>query len=58
MDITDLFFIFFCVTAAYSEEEVNMWIAGLNWLMVDTQRAPAPQQIERSVNHSIFKNMP
>uniref|UniRef100_A0A3B3V494 1-phosphatidylinositol 4,5-bisphosphate phosphodiesterase gamma n=1 Tax=Poecilia latipinna TaxID=48699 RepID=A0A3B3V494_9TELE len=33
--------------AAYSEEEVNMWIAGLNWLMVDTQRAPAPQQIER-----------
>uniref|UniRef100_A0A8C9Y3P4 1-phosphatidylinositol 4,5-bisphosphate phosphodiesterase gamma n=1 Tax=Sander lucioperca TaxID=283035 RepID=A0A8C9Y3P4_SANLU len=33
--------------AAFSEEEVNMWITGLNWLMVDTQRAPAPQQIDR-----------
>uniref|UniRef100_A0A8D3E9N0 1-phosphatidylinositol 4,5-bisphosphate phosphodiesterase gamma n=1 Tax=Scophthalmus maximus TaxID=52904 RepID=A0A8D3E9N0_SCOMX len=28
-------------------EEVNMWVTGLNWLMVDTQRAPAPQQIDR-----------
>uniref|UniRef100_A0AAQ5ZAQ8 1-phosphatidylinositol 4,5-bisphosphate phosphodiesterase gamma n=1 Tax=Amphiprion ocellaris TaxID=80972 RepID=A0AAQ5ZAQ8_AMPOC len=26
--------------AAFSEEEVNMWITGLNWLMMDTQRAP------------------
>uniref|UniRef100_A0A669EFV9 1-phosphatidylinositol 4,5-bisphosphate phosphodiesterase gamma n=1 Tax=Oreochromis niloticus TaxID=8128 RepID=A0A669EFV9_ORENI len=33
--------------AAFSEEEVNMWITGLNWLMMDTQRAPAPQQIDR-----------
>ncbi|KAF6718643.1 1-phosphatidylinositol 4,5-bisphosphate phosphodiesterase gamma-1 [Oryzias melastigma] len=33
--------------AAYSEEEVNMWITGLNWMMMDTQRAPAPQQIDR-----------
>uniref|UniRef100_A0A3B4H5A8 1-phosphatidylinositol 4,5-bisphosphate phosphodiesterase gamma n=1 Tax=Pundamilia nyererei TaxID=303518 RepID=A0A3B4H5A8_9CICH len=33
--------------AAFSEEEVNMWISGLNWLMMDTQRAPAPQQIDR-----------
>ncbi|TKS75122.1 1-phosphatidylinositol 4,5-bisphosphate phosphodiesterase gamma-1 [Collichthys lucidus] len=33
--------------AAFSEEEVNMWITGLNWLMNDTQRAPAPQQIDR-----------
>uniref|UniRef100_A0A8C4FC22 Phosphoinositide phospholipase C n=1 Tax=Dicentrarchus labrax TaxID=13489 RepID=A0A8C4FC22_DICLA len=33
--------------AAFSEEEVNMWITGLNWLMTDTQRAPAPQQIDR-----------
>uniref|UniRef100_A0A8C3ADK7 1-phosphatidylinositol 4,5-bisphosphate phosphodiesterase gamma n=1 Tax=Cyclopterus lumpus TaxID=8103 RepID=A0A8C3ADK7_CYCLU len=32
--------------AAFSEEEVNMWITGLNWLMTDTQRAPAPQQID------------
>uniref|UniRef100_A0A8C7ZX49 1-phosphatidylinositol 4,5-bisphosphate phosphodiesterase gamma n=1 Tax=Oryzias sinensis TaxID=183150 RepID=A0A8C7ZX49_9TELE len=35
--------------AAYSEEEVNMWITGLNWMMMDTQRAPAPQQIDRCV---------
>uniref|UniRef100_A0A669DQ88 1-phosphatidylinositol 4,5-bisphosphate phosphodiesterase gamma n=1 Tax=Oreochromis niloticus TaxID=8128 RepID=A0A669DQ88_ORENI len=35
--------------AAFSEEEVNMWITGLNWLMMDTQRAPAPQQIDRFV---------
>ncbi|KAK7889873.1 hypothetical protein WMY93_025433 [Mugilogobius chulae] len=33
--------------AAFSEEEVNMWITGLNWLMSDTQRAPAPQQTDR-----------
>ncbi|XP_067086423.1 1-phosphatidylinositol 4,5-bisphosphate phosphodiesterase gamma-1-like isoform X2 [Osmerus mordax] len=33
--------------AAFSEEEVNMWITGLNWLMLDTQRASAPQQIDR-----------
>uniref|UniRef100_A0AAQ6AD54 1-phosphatidylinositol 4,5-bisphosphate phosphodiesterase gamma n=1 Tax=Amphiprion ocellaris TaxID=80972 RepID=A0AAQ6AD54_AMPOC len=33
--------------AAFSEEEVNMWITGLNWLMMDTQRAPAPQQTDR-----------
>ncbi|XP_068175043.1 1-phosphatidylinositol 4,5-bisphosphate phosphodiesterase gamma-1-like isoform X2 [Antennarius striatus] len=33
--------------AAFSEEEVNMWIAGLTWLMTDTQRAPAPLQIDR-----------
>ncbi|KAM6962657.1 1-phosphatidylinositol 4,5-bisphosphate phosphodiesterase gamma-1-like isoform 1-T1 [Aplochiton taeniatus] len=33
--------------AAFSEEEVNMWITGLNWLVMDTQRAPAPQQIDR-----------
>uniref|UniRef100_A0A8C5G4G5 Phosphoinositide phospholipase C n=1 Tax=Gouania willdenowi TaxID=441366 RepID=A0A8C5G4G5_GOUWI len=33
--------------AAFSEEEVNMWVTGLNWLMLDTQRAPAPQQTDR-----------
>uniref|UniRef100_A0A3Q3GHQ2 1-phosphatidylinositol 4,5-bisphosphate phosphodiesterase gamma n=1 Tax=Kryptolebias marmoratus TaxID=37003 RepID=A0A3Q3GHQ2_KRYMA len=33
--------------AAFSEEEVNMWVTGLNWLMMDTQRAPAPQQVDR-----------
>uniref|UniRef100_A0A7N8YRM7 1-phosphatidylinositol 4,5-bisphosphate phosphodiesterase gamma n=1 Tax=Mastacembelus armatus TaxID=205130 RepID=A0A7N8YRM7_9TELE len=35
--------------AAFSEEEVNMWVTGLNWLMIDTQRAPAPQQTDRCV---------
>ncbi|XP_069047232.1 1-phosphatidylinositol 4,5-bisphosphate phosphodiesterase gamma-1-like isoform X1 [Lepisosteus oculatus] len=33
--------------AAFSEEEVNMWLTGLNWLVMDTQRASAPYQIER-----------
>uniref|UniRef100_A0A8C6V3E2 1-phosphatidylinositol 4,5-bisphosphate phosphodiesterase gamma n=1 Tax=Neogobius melanostomus TaxID=47308 RepID=A0A8C6V3E2_9GOBI len=33
--------------AAFSEEEVNMWITGLNWLMADSQRPPAPQQTDR-----------
>ncbi|XP_010870757.2 1-phosphatidylinositol 4,5-bisphosphate phosphodiesterase gamma-1 isoform X1 [Esox lucius] len=33
--------------AAFSEEEVNMWITGLSWLMLDTQRASATQQIDR-----------
>ena len=27
-----------------------MWTTGLNWLMVDTQRAPSPQQIDRCVS--------
>uniref|UniRef100_A0A672ZHV1 1-phosphatidylinositol 4,5-bisphosphate phosphodiesterase gamma n=1 Tax=Sphaeramia orbicularis TaxID=375764 RepID=A0A672ZHV1_9TELE len=35
--------------AAFSEEEVNMWVTGLNWLMNDTQKAPAPQHIDRYV---------
>uniref|UniRef100_A0A8C7HL23 1-phosphatidylinositol 4,5-bisphosphate phosphodiesterase gamma n=1 Tax=Oncorhynchus kisutch TaxID=8019 RepID=A0A8C7HL23_ONCKI len=35
--------------AAFSEEEVNMWITGINWLMMDSQRASAPQQIDRYV---------
>ncbi|XP_019740106.1 1-phosphatidylinositol 4,5-bisphosphate phosphodiesterase gamma-1-like isoform X2 [Hippocampus comes] len=33
--------------AAFSEEEVHMWITGLNWLMSDTQRAAAPLQTDR-----------
>ncbi|XP_077441364.1 1-phosphatidylinositol 4,5-bisphosphate phosphodiesterase gamma-1-like isoform X3 [Vanacampus margaritifer] len=33
--------------AASSEEEVNTWMIGLNWLMADTQSAPAPLQTER-----------
>lgn len=38
-----------CVLAAFSEEEVNMWMTGLNWLMMDTQRAPIQQQTDRLV---------
>uniref|UniRef100_A0AAY5KUY4 1-phosphatidylinositol 4,5-bisphosphate phosphodiesterase gamma n=1 Tax=Esox lucius TaxID=8010 RepID=A0AAY5KUY4_ESOLU len=33
--------------AAFSEEEVNMWITGLSWLMLDTQRASATQWLRR-----------
>uniref|UniRef100_A0A8B9TDU7 1-phosphatidylinositol 4,5-bisphosphate phosphodiesterase gamma n=1 Tax=Anas platyrhynchos TaxID=8839 RepID=A0A8B9TDU7_ANAPL len=33
---------------ATSEEEVNMWIKGLNWLVADTLRAATPLQIERA----------
>ncbi|XP_051929496.1 1-phosphatidylinositol 4,5-bisphosphate phosphodiesterase gamma-1-like isoform X2 [Hippocampus zosterae] len=33
--------------AAFSEDEVHMWIAGLNWLMSDTRRAAAPLQTDR-----------
>uniref|UniRef100_A0A674BH07 Phosphoinositide phospholipase C n=1 Tax=Salmo trutta TaxID=8032 RepID=A0A674BH07_SALTR len=40
--------------AAFSEEEVNMWITGLNWLMMDTQRASAPQQIDSNVLLSLL----
>lgn len=32
---------------ATSEEEVNMWIKGLTWLMEDTLQAATPLQIER-----------
>ncbi|XP_072412440.1 1-phosphatidylinositol 4,5-bisphosphate phosphodiesterase gamma-1 [Chiloscyllium punctatum] len=33
--------------AATSEEEMNMWITGLNWLLTDTMKSPTPLQIER-----------
>lgn len=32
---------------ATSEDEVNMWIKGLTWLMDDTLQAATPLQIER-----------
>uniref|UniRef100_A0A8C9VE57 1-phosphatidylinositol 4,5-bisphosphate phosphodiesterase gamma n=1 Tax=Scleropages formosus TaxID=113540 RepID=A0A8C9VE57_SCLFO len=32
--------------AAFSEEEVTMWITGLNFLIADTQRSSAPQHID------------
>ncbi|MEE6509338.1 hypothetical protein FKM82_025677 [Ascaphus truei] len=33
--------------AAFSEEEVNLWISGLNWAVSDTQKSRGPLQIER-----------
>ncbi|XP_077389932.1 1-phosphatidylinositol 4,5-bisphosphate phosphodiesterase gamma-1-like isoform X2 [Festucalex cinctus] len=33
--------------AAFSADDVNMWMTGLNWLMTDTQSAPAPLQTDR-----------
>uniref|UniRef100_A0A8C5NJR1 Phosphoinositide phospholipase C n=2 Tax=Passeriformes TaxID=9126 RepID=A0A8C5NJR1_JUNHY len=32
--------------AAFCEEDINLWITGLNWLVADTQRAQTPLQIE------------
>ncbi|XP_058034768.1 1-phosphatidylinositol 4,5-bisphosphate phosphodiesterase gamma-1-like isoform X5 [Ahaetulla prasina] len=33
--------------AAFCEDDVTLWVAGLNWLVTDTQRSPTPLQIER-----------
>ncbi|CAL8271241.1 unnamed protein product, partial [Arctogadus glacialis] len=33
--------------AAFSEEEVTMWMSGLSWLVSNTQKAPLPQLIDR-----------
>ncbi|KAJ8278208.1 hypothetical protein GJAV_G00085080 [Gymnothorax javanicus] len=33
--------------AAFSEEEVNMWVTGLTWLITDTARSSAPQITDR-----------
>ncbi|XP_066572245.1 1-phosphatidylinositol 4,5-bisphosphate phosphodiesterase gamma-1 [Amia ocellicauda] len=33
--------------AAFSEEEVSLWLTGLTWLVTDTHRAPAPCLTER-----------
>lgn len=32
---------------AFCEEDINLWITGLNWLVADTQKAQTPLQIER-----------
>ncbi|KAE8576564.1 hypothetical protein XENTR_v10004244 [Xenopus tropicalis] len=39
---------------ATSEEEVNMWIKGLNWLLQDTLQAPTPLQIERWLRKQFY----
>ncbi|XP_058879020.1 1-phosphatidylinositol 4,5-bisphosphate phosphodiesterase gamma-1-like isoform X2 [Acipenser ruthenus] len=33
--------------AAFNEEEVTLWITGLTWLVMDSQKASAPYQIDR-----------
>uniref|UniRef100_A0A8C4N6U6 1-phosphatidylinositol 4,5-bisphosphate phosphodiesterase gamma n=1 Tax=Equus asinus asinus TaxID=83772 RepID=A0A8C4N6U6_EQUAS len=39
---------------ATSEEEVNMWIKGLTWLMEDTLQAATPLQIERWLRKQFY----
>ncbi|KAM3922485.1 1-phosphatidylinositol 4,5-bisphosphate phosphodiesterase gamma-1 isoform 2-T2 [Leptodactylus fuscus] len=39
---------------ATSEEEVNMWIKGLNWLLQDTLQATTPLQIERWLRKQFY----
>uniref|UniRef100_A0A2K6MSD9 1-phosphatidylinositol 4,5-bisphosphate phosphodiesterase gamma n=1 Tax=Rhinopithecus bieti TaxID=61621 RepID=A0A2K6MSD9_RHIBE len=39
---------------ATSEDEVNMWIKGLTWLMEDTLQAPTPLQIERWLRKQFY----
>ncbi|XP_034978886.1 1-phosphatidylinositol 4,5-bisphosphate phosphodiesterase gamma-1 isoform X1 [Zootoca vivipara] len=39
---------------ATSEEEVSMWIKGLNWLVADTLKAATPLQIERWLRKQFY----
>uniref|UniRef100_A0A8C5XQ82 Phosphoinositide phospholipase C n=1 Tax=Microcebus murinus TaxID=30608 RepID=A0A8C5XQ82_MICMU len=39
---------------ATSEDEVNMWIKGLSWLMEDTLQAATPLQIERWLRKQFY----
>ncbi|XP_074148737.1 1-phosphatidylinositol 4,5-bisphosphate phosphodiesterase gamma-1 isoform X1 [Sminthopsis crassicaudata] len=39
---------------ATSEDEVNMWIKGLNWLVTDTIQAATPLQIERWLRKQFY----
>ncbi|XP_055508151.1 1-phosphatidylinositol 4,5-bisphosphate phosphodiesterase gamma-1 [Leucoraja erinacea] len=40
--------------AATSEEEMSMWITGLNWLLTDTVKSPTPLQIERWLRKQFY----
>uniref|UniRef100_A0A4W3JJ45 1-phosphatidylinositol 4,5-bisphosphate phosphodiesterase gamma n=1 Tax=Callorhinchus milii TaxID=7868 RepID=A0A4W3JJ45_CALMI len=40
--------------AATSEDEMNMWISGLNWLLADTMKSPTPLQIERWLRKQFY----
>ncbi|XP_039207296.1 1-phosphatidylinositol 4,5-bisphosphate phosphodiesterase gamma-1 isoform X1 [Crotalus tigris] len=39
---------------ATSEDEVNMWVKGLNWLVADTLKAATPLQIERWLRKQFY----
>lgn len=39
---------------AMSEDEVSMWIKGLNWLVADTLKATTPLQIERWLRKQFY----
>ncbi|KAG7323805.1 hypothetical protein KOW79_013507 [Hemibagrus wyckioides] len=40
--------------AATSDEEMSMWVKGLNWLVADTLRSPTPLQIERWLRKQFY----
>uniref|UniRef100_A0A8C9XGT1 Phosphoinositide phospholipase C n=1 Tax=Sander lucioperca TaxID=283035 RepID=A0A8C9XGT1_SANLU len=40
--------------AATSDEEMTMWVKGLNWLVADTLKAPTPLQIERWLRKQFY----
>uniref|UniRef100_A0A3Q3B6R5 1-phosphatidylinositol 4,5-bisphosphate phosphodiesterase gamma n=1 Tax=Kryptolebias marmoratus TaxID=37003 RepID=A0A3Q3B6R5_KRYMA len=40
--------------AATTDEEVTMWVKGLNWLVADTLKSPTPLQIERWLRKQFY----
>ncbi|KAF6714554.1 1-phosphatidylinositol 4,5-bisphosphate phosphodiesterase gamma-1 [Oryzias melastigma] len=40
--------------AATSNEEMTMWVKGLNWLLADTLKSPTPLQIERWLRKQFY----
>uniref|UniRef100_A0A8C4F0L0 1-phosphatidylinositol 4,5-bisphosphate phosphodiesterase gamma n=1 Tax=Dicentrarchus labrax TaxID=13489 RepID=A0A8C4F0L0_DICLA len=40
--------------AATSDEEMTMWVRGLNWLVADTLKSPTPLQIERWLRKQFY----
>uniref|UniRef100_A0A3B4YTI6 1-phosphatidylinositol 4,5-bisphosphate phosphodiesterase gamma n=1 Tax=Seriola lalandi dorsalis TaxID=1841481 RepID=A0A3B4YTI6_SERLL len=40
--------------AATSDEEMTMWVKGLNWLVADTLKSPTPLQIERWLRKQFY----
>ncbi|XP_037540749.1 1-phosphatidylinositol 4,5-bisphosphate phosphodiesterase gamma-1 [Nematolebias whitei] len=40
--------------SATSDDEMTMWVKGLNWLMTDTLKSPTPLQIERWLRKQFY----